>query len=152
VPVLQRLAHRPQAAREEVTSVNSPSYVSLDDAHLIYSVRTTAEKRPVAGADSCIATVPPRFYATPGDERSPLDVRVMGAALRQLSEEQAAAIGETLHHADWTITDDPAVVEKIGMHGRPECLRCRGGVDQALAALADRRKKLLVGVLYWAAP
>jgi hypothetical protein len=117
-----------------------------------YFVRTIREQRPPVGSDSCIATVPPGVYARVGDGAPALDVPVLGKVLRKLSEEMAANIGERLHHAEWVITDDPAVVEEIGMHGRPDCGKCRGSVDQALARLADRRQELLVGVLYWAEP
>jgi hypothetical protein len=116
----------------------------------VYHVRTLVEKRPVAGADSCIATVPPGLYVKVGDGPPALNVQALGRVLRRLSNEMAANINETLHHADWVITDDPAVVEEVGMHGRPDCGRCRSSVDQALAFLADRREKLLVGALYWA--
>lgn len=117
---------------------------------LQYHVRTRVEDRPVTGSDSCIATVPPGLYVQVGDGPPALDVRTLGTVLRRLSEQQATAIGLTLHHADWTITDDPAVVEEVGMHGQPACVSCRASVDRALAHLADHRRDLLVGVLYWA--
>jgi hypothetical protein len=104
----------------------------------------------VTGADSCIATVPPGLYVTVDGGPPALDVRKLGRVLRGLSNELAANINETLHHADWVITDDPVIVEEVGMHGRPDCGKCRASVDQALAMLADRREKLLVGALYWA--
>jgi hypothetical protein len=107
----------------------------------------------VAGSDSCIATVPDGLYVRVGGGPPALDVRALGRLLRGLSEQGAAGCGEVLHHADWVITDDPAVVEEQGMHGRPDCERRRVGVDQALAYLAAEergRRKVLVGVLYWA--
>lgn len=116
----------------------------------VYQVRTRVEHRRVAGADSCIATVPPGVYTRLGDGPPALNVPVLGRVLRRLSEEMAGNIGETLHHAEWVITDDPKVVEEVGMHGRPDCGKCRSSVDQALAMLADRREELLVGALYWA--
>ncbi len=126
---------------------------ALADAGIpVYHVRTLVEKRLVTGADSCIATVPPGLYVKVGDGPPALDVRKLGRSLRSLSNDLAADIGEVLHHADWVITDDPAVVEEVGMHGRPDCGKCRASVDQALAMLAHRREKLLVGALYWAAP
>jgi hypothetical protein len=127
--------------------------MSFADAGVpVYRIRTLVEERPVAGADSCIATVPPGLYVNVGAGPPALDARKLGRILRRLSNELAANIGETLHHADWVITDDPAVVEEVGMHGRPDCGKCRSGVDQALARLADRREDLLVGALYWAGP
>jgi len=118
---------------------------------LPYHVRTTVEHRPVTGSDSAIITVPDRLYVRVGDGPAALDVRALGRLLRQVSEEFARSIGETLHHADWTITDDPATVEEVGMHGRPDCVKCRASVDQALAYLAeDQTRTLLVGALYWA--
>lgn len=118
----------------------------------VYRVQTHAMGRPIAGSDSCIATLPPGL--TPAVAGQPaLDVRSLGLMLRRLSQDMAAQIGETLHHADWVITADPAVVEEVGMHGNPDCVRCRASVDQALAHLADRpHEELLVGVLYWADP
>lgn len=118
----------------------------------VYHVRTTREHRPVTGADSCIATVPPGLYVKVDNGPPALDVRRLGRSLRRLSEEMAGNIGEELHHADWVITQDPKVVEEVGMHGRPGCGKCRSGVDQALALLAHRKEDLLVGALYWAGP
>lgn len=119
----------------------------------VFQVRTTADDRPVAGADSCIAGVPDTVYLerdVPELSAGTLNVALLGRMLRQLSHDMATNIGEMLHHADWVITDEPQVVEEVGMHGRPDCGRCRSSVDQALAVLADKREPLLVGVLYWA--
>lgn len=113
----------------------------------VYSVRTFNEHRPVASIDSCIATIPPAIFADDGT----IDARLFGRALRMVSNECAANIHETLHHADWVITTDPDVIETIGMHGQPDCARCRASVDQALAAVNDHPEGLLVGALYWAA-
>jgi hypothetical protein len=117
---------------------------------LVFQVRTSAEDRPVAGADSCIMTVPDGVLLPSPSGEPAVNVRALGRVLRQTSEELAASIGEVLHHATWQITKDPQVVEEVGMHGRPDCGRCRAGVDQALAHLANNGAELLVGVLYWA--
>lgn len=118
---------------------------------LPYHVRTTVEHRPVSGADSAIVSVPEGLYVKVGNGPPALDIRALGRMLREVSEVFARDIGETLHHADWTITGDPAMVEEVGMHGRPDCMRCRSSVDQALAYLAEAEgRTLLVGALYWA--
>lgn len=117
----------------------------------VYRVHTGARGR-VTGVDSCIATVPAGIYVRTGGGQPAINVRTLGAVLRRLSKDMAANIGERLHHAEWTITQDPGVVEEVGMHGRPDCVRCRTSVDQTLAHLTEHRKDLLVGLLFWAGP
>lgn len=115
----------------------------------VFQVRNI-EDRPVAGADSCIAAPPDQIYlGRPGDTAA-LNVPVLARMLRQLGNDMASRIGETLHHADWVITDEADVVEEVGMHGRPDCVRCRASVDQALAHLKATQEPLIVGALYWA--
>jgi hypothetical protein len=101
-----------------------------------------------AGFDSAITSVPGRWRVTLNGERMFLvqhAIRDLRAASRQL----AASIGEKLHHADWTITGDPAQVTTLGlMH---DCATCRAGVDQALAFLRDNPgAEVAVGQLWWA--
>lgn len=116
---------------------------------IVYRVATGREDRPVAGTDSCIASVPPGVYVDLGDGPV-IDVQRLGRVLRALSEKSATDLGEELHHAVWVITGDPEVVESKGMHD-PECGHCRSGVDQALGHLAAHPgAELLVGTLYWA--
>lgn len=117
----------------------------------VYTVRTLAERRPVTGSDSMISTMPEALYVPIAGGPPALNVSALGRLLRQISEYGAANCGQVLHHADWVITDDPAVVEERGMHGS-DCARCRASTDQALAFLADHKRALLVGILYWAAP
>lgn len=116
---------------------------------MMYTVHTAA-KGPVAGSDSCIAMVPPGICVEI-EGQAAVNVPALGRILRALSEDGAAGVGEALHHAEWVITGDPVVVEDVGMHGRPDCGRCRSAVDQALAYLAEAPgRELLVGTLYWA--
>jgi hypothetical protein len=119
----------------------------------VFQICTLVEHRPIGGVDSCIAKVPPWVYARVGDDPRVLVVSALGRGLRRLSEAAGVSIGETLHHADWWITDDAGMVERVGMHGNPRCVRCRASVDQALAALAAGDvDELLVGTLWWAGP
>jgi hypothetical protein len=113
-------------------------------------IRTRNEAGEPAGYDSSIVRVPPGWYATVGDGTRAMVVQLAGRMLRQLSEQQAADLGETLHHADWTITSDPAEVRTLGlMH---DCPACRAGVDQALAYLRENPAgEVAVGQLWWAA-
>jgi hypothetical protein len=111
------------------------------------NIRTRDEDGEPAGFDSSIITVPPGWYATIGGERVFL-AQLAGKMLRQLSERQAANLGEKLHHAEWTITSDPEQVRTLGlMH---DCPTCRA-VDQALAHLRDHPDgEFAVGQLWWA--
>jgi hypothetical protein len=103
-----------------------------------------------AGFDSAITTVPGRWYVTVNGERAFL-ARTAIRDLRVTSDALAAGLGERLHHADWTITGDPAQVTTLGlMH---DCAPCRAGVDQALAFLRDNPAgEVAVGQLWWARP
>lgn len=112
-------------------------------------IRTRNEQGEPAGYDSSIIKVPAVWYVPAGDGTRALAVQVAGRMLRQLSEQQATDLNEVLHHADWTITSDPAEVRTLGlMH---DCLTCRAGVDQALAYLRDNPDgEIAVGQLWWA--
>ncbi len=115
-----------------------------------FRVNVAAPDRPVTGSDSCILVVPDDVYVrTTPDAEPALNVRAVHAVLRQVGDDAAARLGEQLHHAEWVITSDPELVEKLGIHS-PGCLTCRAGVDQALAHLAAGGGPLLVGTLYWA--
>jgi hypothetical protein len=111
------------------------------------TVMTEAEGDP-AGYDSAITSVPAGWYVTIGGERA-FVAQVAGRWLREASEAFAASIGEKLHHAEWTITSDPAEVRTLGlMH---DCASCRAGVDQALSVLRDNPgAEMAVGQLWWA--
>jgi hypothetical protein len=102
-----------------------------------------------AGYDSVIMSVPARWHALAGGEPAFL-AHVAGIELRAWSEVTAAAMGEKLHHAEWTITSDPAQVTTLGMM-HADCATCRGGVDQALAFLRENPgEEVAVGQLWWA--
>lgn len=104
--------------------------------------------RPAAGLDSCIISAPEQTYTVTADGTWLLHVKTLGKVLRQVSEDSAEQVGEKLHHADWVLTTDPAVIRGVNVH---DCPRCRAGTDQALAALAAHPTvPLLAGVLYWA--
>lgn len=116
-------------------------------ADLKLTVMTRAEGEP-AGYDSAIIKVPARWYGTVGGERGLL-AQLVGRELREGSERIAAGMGENLHHAEWTITSDPAEVRTLGlMH---DCVTCRAGVDQALTFLRENPAgEVAVGQLWWA--
>jgi hypothetical protein len=112
------------------------------------NIMTRAEGKP-AGFDAAIIKVPAdRWYAMVEGKRA-LVVRLIGGDLRKISAAFAAGMGERLHHAEWTITSDPAEVTTLGlMH---DCAACRAGVDQALAFLRDDPGgEVAVGQLWWA--
>jgi hypothetical protein len=113
------------------------------------NIMTRAEGEP-AGFDSACIKVPARWYVTVDGERA-FVAQLAGGELRHVSERLAASIGERLHHAEWTITDDPDEVRTLGlMH---DCAACRAGVDQALAFLRDNPDgEVAVGQLWWARP
>lgn len=108
---------------------------------------TRAEGEP-AGYDSTIVQVPERWYISLNGKRTFL-TQLAGKELRQLSEGQAADMGETLHHADWTVTSDPEQVRTLGL--THDCMVCRAAVDQALTYLRHNpRAEVAVGQLWWA--
>ncbi len=79
-----------------------------------------------------------------------VDSNSLTPKLVRYSHMAAARIGEKLHHADWTITDDQARVQELTlMH---DCPTCRAGCDQALSYMRDSGKAVLVGQLYWVHP
>jgi hypothetical protein len=112
------------------------------------SVRTGREYREISGMDTAIAAMPDEFYIDVEGERT-LMIQPFMQMVRKLSEKMATDIGEELHHADWIITTDPAVVQAKGsMH---DCDVCRAGVRAALRSLrVYPDKELMVGALYWA--
>jgi hypothetical protein len=122
---------------------------SGQDGPNVYRVRTLREDRPVDGSDSCVADLPDGLYVRLPGQEPMLDLRILGRVLRQLSEQQAERLGTLLHHAEWVITSDPAVVEQRVLHDEA-CAQCRADADQALAHLAAVGGPLLVGTLYWA--
>lgn len=98
----------------------------------------------ISGFDTTILVMPKQFYVA-----GALAVIQFGRFLRELANQQAADLGERLHHADFVITTDPAVVQSRGsMH---DCDECRAGVQQALRILRENPKEeLIIGQLYWA--
>lgn len=111
------------------------------------SIRTRAKGNP-AGLDSAITSVPDRWYVTVDGKRMFL-AQLAGRDLREVSERLAASISETLHHAEWVITGDPAQVTTLGLVH--DCASCRAGVDQALAFLRENPDgEVAVGQLWWA--
>ena len=102
-----------------------------------------------AGSDFAIIRIRGELHAfLPGGERVFLAASA-AAVLREMSGRLAAVVGETLHHAEWTITSDPGQVRALGlMH---DCVTCRAGVDQALALLREHPEaEVAVGQLWWA--
>ena len=96
--------------------------------------------------DCAIVRVEPSWY-----HDGALLVRRAGAMLSRASEMCAANLGRQLHHADWTITADPAEVERRGIH-EPGCAECRAGTDRALLYLAeDPGHEVAVGQMWWVA-
>lgn len=115
----------------------------------VFRIVTGARGDP-DGGDSMLLPVPPGWYADLGHGPA-LIGPVVRAALAELSERGAAACGERLHHADWVLTTDPAVVERAGM--THDCAECRAGTDRALAFLrANPGREVACGMLYWAQP
>jgi hypothetical protein len=108
----------------------------------------TREQGEPAGSDTAIVSAPVRWYTALGAERA-LIARLAGADLRVISEHLAERMGERLHHAEWTFTDDPELVKALGaVH---DCARCRAGTDQALAFLREHPgREVVVGHLWWA--
>lgn len=106
---------------------------------------------PTTGYDSMIVKVPKHIYRSePGGGRVTDEHEVLMAAA-MFTYKACKSLGETLHHADWWVTGDAAMIQEKGlMH---DCVSCRAGVDQALALLRDNPDaEFMVGCLYWAQP
>lgn len=99
-----------------------------------------------SGEDTTIITFPERFM----HDGALLALQFV-KALGSLSNLLAANVGAQLHHADYVITSDPAVVRERGiMPSHLDCMDCQQGVTRALEALRDAPDQLLiVGQLYW---
>lgn len=95
----------------------------------------------VGGFDTVVINLPEYLYDAPA---------LLYPTLQAITDNGAAQLGETLHHAEWVVTRDPAVVAE---RGKDVCVSCRAQLDQALAYLRDHPEiDLLVGTLYWVLP
>jgi hypothetical protein len=126
---------------------SQPTPPELPASALVYRIRTNLEtRRPTSGFDSCVVAVPSGIYV---NGSKIIRVRVLNAALRQLSEQMASNIGERLHHADWIITGDAELVQRIIL--THDCERCQAAAVQAAGRMAERPdSEMLAGILYWA--
>lgn len=115
----------------------------------VYQVHTHDGRRKVSGSDACIITIPSNVFVTLSGDRPAVDLEALGHVLRHVSHDQAVAMGEILHHADWVITSEPAVIEEWGIC-QSKCDGCRVAVDKVLLDLIVNPQQLLVGRLYWA--
>jgi hypothetical protein len=114
----------------------------------IFTVQGAATKYGHDGTDAMIITVPPGWYAEVDGDRAVL-ARVAGAGLREASEMGAARQGRALHHADWQLTGDPALVRRLMP---PHCPECDAGTTAALEYLAGGPgREVALGLLYYAA-
>lgn len=115
----------------------------------IFTVQGTATKYGHDGTDAMIITVPGHWYADVVGAGPALLARVAGRELRVASEQGAARVGRALHHADWQLTADPAVViDVMPQH----CAECATGTEAALAYLAGGPgREVALGLLYFAA-
>lgn len=120
----------------------------MTDGHATFTVMTKLNSQPVSGYDSMILPAPAQVWQEFNGKQM-IETRRLSQLLKIISFQAAARMQEWLHHAEWVITKDPAVVETKGMIH--DCLTCRAGTDQALAALREfPDRHLLVGTLYWA--
>ncbi len=111
-------------------------------------IATSAEGEP-SGYDSAIIRAPADWYCTAPDGERDLVLNIVGRDLRARSERFAAALGERLHSAEWTITSDLEQVAALGM--MHDCADCRDGVNRALEFLRENPAgEVAVGQLWWA--
>ncbi len=98
--------------------------------------------REVTGFDSAILVGPADLLVMP-DHEVPIVMK-----LGSLSHMFASSVGDRLHHANWRVTTDPAVVEEMG---RPGCRHCRAGFEVAKAhLLKEPGRPMVVGQLFYA--
>ena len=121
----------------------------MADTPLTLAVSTGREDRPVTGGDATTFPMPDGFYVDIGGFGPALVVQRFSRFLRELAEDQAATLGETLHHADFWVTNDPELVRAKGM--MHDCPTCQDGMARTMAAMAtDPGKDWVVGQLFWA--
>jgi hypothetical protein len=120
----------------------------MTDEGWIITVQGTRTKYGHDGTDAMIITVPPTWYAEVDGKRALL-ARVAGAGLREASEQGAERVSRALHHADWQLTDDPELVQRVMP---PHCPECDAGTTAALEYLAGGPgREVALGLLYYAA-
>jgi hypothetical protein len=100
-------------------------------------LRTDLEHLPTDGGDTVIATSFP----------DPLTPNF----LRDLANDMADLVDCRVHHAEFTVTTNPAVVRTFGIFPlHASCEECADGVRRALTHLEENpTSPLLVGRLYW---
>lgn len=122
---------------------------------LTIKIITERAEREIAGTDTTILLVPPAAYVdVPGEEHTgekAIHAGLLDLILRRLAEQQAADVGEELHHAEFTITRNPATLQSRGLIH--DCDECRAGVQAGLRQLREHPDNdIIVGQLFWAAP
>lgn len=108
------------------------------------TIHTERSERAIIGGDTTILSLPEEYVLL-----GALDIVLLSRMLRTLAEQQAADLGDELHHADFVVTTDPDLVAERGiMH---DCDECRAGVETALRWLQEEPNGyLVVGQLWWA--
>jgi hypothetical protein len=101
-------------------------------------LRTNLGHLPTDGGDTVIATTPP------GD--------LTPSFLRKLAVDMAAMVKCRVHHAEFVLTTDPAVVRTFGIFPMHDgCEQCEDGARRAVEFLErNPDSPVLVGRLYWA--
>ena len=101
----------------------------------------------MSGGDSAIAILPDWAYVEVFGEPA-VNITALARWARQTSQAMATNLGEELHHADWVITSDPAVLRAAQMH---DCQECQDSQARALAWMSTHPGgEMLVGQLFWA--
>lgn len=112
-------------------------------------IKSGDQKRRIGGFDSMIVEVVDEDLTSVNRAMIP-DTNVLTPKLVDHSHEAARRMGERLHHADWTVTDDQdKVMELTLMH---DCPTCRDGRENAIRYMRSSGKAVLVGHLYWVHP
>jgi hypothetical protein len=122
-----------------------------DAPRTVLSIVTGREGRPVTGGDTTILNLAPGFYLDTGHGPA-LRIAQLSRWLLGLSENLAKGMGEVLHHAEYYVTDDPAVVTELGtLEEHRDCEQCAADLRVALAYMEQHPGvKMLVGHLFWA--
>lgn len=107
-------------------------------------IQTDLVHLPTDGGDCVIATLP--------ESREEADFLLSAAQLRELADVMARRVGSVVHHAEYVVTADPAVVQACGVFPLHDgCETCEQGKRDALRVLAEQPgRQLLIGHLYWA--
>ncbi len=117
-----------------------------------HTVATPHQAQRVTGCDSTMIRAWDLLFGEPVDGERPVLFDAFVALTTRYSYFFAAQMQETLHHADWELTNsrDRVMAEQFMPHS---CASSLAGRDQALAYLHEKPDGyVMIRLLYWTDP